>query len=309
MSSRTKGRWFILAAALLWSLNSLFVKLLTLPNATGLHEPPVSGPMLGLGRCVGATFFLACLLRGVRPRWTLGIASLALCFAIMNFVFLTAMAMGKAAKAIFLQYTSPLWVFLLSTWFLGERIRPRDPLTILGLTVGLFIIVGGGLGDSLLVTCLGVASGVTFAGVIVGLRRLAGEDARWLTFVNHAATIVVLLPVVLWWDAGRPWPTAGQLVVLGAFGAVQLALPYLLMTRGLQMVTASDAGLITLVEPILSTLWAWLVFGESPDVTTVIGAALIMAALVYRFWPSRGSTPVGTRENPTEKGCPQDDPV
>ena len=87
---------------------------------------------------------------------------------------------------------------------------------------------------------------------------------------------------------GLPMPSAKQLAVLAIFGGIQLGLPYWLMARGLKSVTPREAGTLTLAEPLLSTLWAYLVGGQVPTTWTVIGGVLILAALLYQYAPRRG---------------------
>ena len=76
------------------------------------------------------------------------------------------------------------------------------------------------------------------------------------------------------------WTQLGWLAVMGA---VQIALPYALFTKGMQTVSAQDASLLTLVEPILNPIWVYLVVGEVPLLPTVIGGGFILLGLAGRF--------------------------
>jgi drug/metabolite transporter, DME family len=79
------------------------------------------------------------------------------------------------------------------------------------------------------------------------------------------------------------WPSPSQLVVLAAFGAFQMAIPYLLMIRGLRSIRAQEAVSIALVEPVLMPLWTFLVWGITAAWWTVLGGAFILTGLVYRY--------------------------
>ena len=48
-----------------------------------------------------------------------------------------------------------------------------------------------------------------------------------------------------------------------------------------------EAGAITLLEPLLNPIWAYLVSPatETPPPTTYLGGALILGALAWRYWP------------------------
>ena len=54
-------------------------------------------------------------------------------------------------------------------------------------------------------------------------------------------------------------------------------------------VCAQEAGTLSLLEPILNPVWAYLVSPEKerPTVYVVLGGACILGALAYRYWPVR----------------------
>src|SRR5262249_47369212 len=132
---------------------------------------------------------------------------------------------------------------------------------------------------------LGLGAGVTYAGVVVGLRVQRDASPVWLTVVNHLFGGVVLLPFV--WSLGLP--SGPQLGFLVLFGAFQMGIPYLLMARGLRTVSPQEAGTLTLLEPLLNPLWAYLVAPEKekPTLHVAIGGTLILLGLAYRYWPTR----------------------
>src|SRR5205807_4140315 len=150
--------------------------------------------------------------------------------------------------------------------------------------LGIAVLMWGGRQESdLPVIGLGLASGVFYAGVVVFLRILREEAASWLTVVNHLGDALVVAPLLVY----RGWPslTAAQLAVVALFGAVQMGLPYVLMARGLRGVSPQEAGVITLLEPLLNPLWAYLVAPETeaPTRYTFLGGACILGALAWRY--------------------------
>ncbi len=78
-------------------------------------------------------------------------------------------------------------------------------------------------------------------------------------------------------------------VAPGRLARKQMGLPYLLMARGLRVVNSQEAGVITLLEPLLNPLWAYLVAPqkENPTTCTFVGGALILGALAWRYWPGK----------------------
>jgi drug/metabolite transporter, DME family len=206
------------------------------------------------------------------------------CFAIMNATFVSALALGTAANAILLQYTGPMWMYLASIWWLGEPPDRRSFAALLIGIVGIGIIVWGGREEAQLkVIAIALASGLAYAGVIICLRVLRDASSTWLTVLNHLASALVLVPFV--WH--QPVPTSGQLCVLFIYGAGQMTIPYWLVARSLKAVSPQEAGIISLLEPLLNPLWAYLISGEQPSIYTMGGGVFILGALAWRYWPRR----------------------
>jgi DME family drug/metabolite transporter len=77
-----------------------------------------------------------------------------------------------------------------------------------------------------------------------------------------------------------------------------MGLPYFLFARGLRSVHPQEAGAITLLEPMLNPLWAYLVSPatDTPPQSTWIGGALIIGALAYRYLPRKAKRQLLTTE-------------
>lgn len=285
-ASPVAGRLCIMVAAVVWSTSGALTKLLREDTVFHLNEPKVEAVQIAFYRALFAGSVLALFVRRREVRFRPAMVPTVLSFAVMNATFVAAMAGGKAANAILLQYTAPMWMYLASIWLLGE---PADPRGGISLAIGLVgigvILIGGWQGGELSVMGLGLASGLGFAGVLIGLRVMRGESPGWLTVVNHFFGALALLP----WVIGEPVPTLPQFVVLFLYGALQMGLPYLLMAQGLRSVSPQEAGTLTLLEPILNPVWAYLASPatEALHAHTLVGGAFILGALAYRYWPRR----------------------
>jgi DME family drug/metabolite transporter len=82
-------------------------------------------------------------------------------------------------------------------------------------------------------------------------------------------------------------PSAKQVVVLVVFGVFQMAVPYWLFSRSLRTVSPQEAAIITLIEPLLNPLWAYLITPrkDTPNVWMLAGGGLILFALVWKYVP------------------------
>ncbi len=279
-----RGRLCILTAAVLWSLGGPLAKAIALP-----------GPTMACLRVLFAALVLVPLLRRRSVSYRPAMLGMVACFATMNVCYVTAITLTSAANAIFLQYTAPAWMFLASVLWLREPVDRKSLVSLCAAMAGILAIVVGGWERDALGIALALAAGATYGGVAVFLRVLRGENPVWLTVLNHAAGGLVLLPVILAVPAWSPLElSAGQFAALALFGAVQMAIPYVLFSRGLSVVSAQEAGVIALVEPVLNPVLTYLVVGEMPSGTTVLGGVIILAAILWRYVP--GPTALSARD-------------
>ena len=265
----------MLAAAVLWSLSGAFGKLLQLdPLSIAFYRGLFAG--------------LALLPFVPRDRWVFRpiMIPLGLIFGAMTGLFLASMKLTTAANTIYLQYTATFWVVPLAYVFLHERPDRRALLGVALALVGIGWIVKyghAGSPDEWKGVVLGLASGVAYACVIIGLRGLRGLDPIWLSAVNNLGGALTLF---LWMTltTGPPTiPSLFQALVLLAFGVIQMAIPYTLFARGLREVDAAEAALITLIEPILNPIWVLLVAHERPSGATLAGGGFLLVGVGVNY--------------------------
>lgn len=284
------GRLLVLTATLFWSASGVFAK------ADVFADWPADsrGTLLAFWRALFAGSLLALFVR--QPRWDLRLVPMALAFTGMNLAFLTSMTTTTAANAIWLQSTSPLWAFCYGLILRHDRFDRRDgwPL-VCGLAGAATILIceltAPASHAQRFGVVAGLASGVFYAAVVVFMRRLRGLNTAWLVAVNHLTAAALLAPYCL---ASGPFPSPRQLAVLAMFGFVQMALPYFLFARGLRFITSQEAVGIGLLEPLLSPVWVYLLYGEEPAWWTLVGGGLILCGLAARYGRFR---PAPTRES------------
>ena len=280
------GRLCLLLAAVLWSTSGAFTKLLTLDTGLGLDVPRIHPLMIAFCRVLVVAGVFAPAIRRRQLTFRPLMLFTMLSFAVMNASFVSALALGTAANAIVLQYTAPTWMFLAGVCFLGEKVDALNVITVAFSLSGIAVIVLGPVAagqtwarEDLLVVGIALLSGLTYAGVLLGLRMLRDVPSYWLTILNHLASAVVLLPFVLQMSL----PSWQQMIVLFFYGAGQMGLPHWLAARGLRSVDPMEAGAITLLEPLLNPVWTWLVSREQPKTFELLGGVLILGALLGRY--------------------------
>ncbi|HXG53356.1 MAG TPA: DMT family transporter [candidate division Zixibacteria bacterium] len=264
-----RARVGLLLAAVLWSLAGVFIKFLPLhPLAIVFY------------RSFFASLFFGFFARTTSfPRAATAVSMCSYTAAISAFV--AANKLTTAANAIVLQYTAPIFVFLIVRFLLREAVSAASWLALLCGMLGVSLIFAGSAGEpDAPGVAMAVLSGALFAIYMVSQRFLTGVHAATLTFANNLACCVLLLPFV--W---RELAVAGdQAAILAVMGVVQLGIPYWLFARAVASITVQEASLIVLVEPVLNPVWVALAVGELPSAATAGGAALILGGLALRYW-------------------------
>jgi drug/metabolite transporter, DME family len=260
----------VAGAAVLWSSGGLFIKLAPMPALA-----------VACGRSlVAAVFYLVVLRPNLRAaRWTTA-AAYAGCIV----TFVAATRLTTAANAIFLQYTGPAYVLLLSPFMLDEPFRPIDAacvvLSLLGMSL---FFVGKVEAGQAFGNALGIVSGIFFALVVVLLRRDAKSgrgDALPSTALGNLLAAAATLP---WALRALPAMTSSRGAgVLLYLGVVQLGVAYVLFIRGVKKVPAAEASLISMLEPVLNPVWVLFGTGERPGPWALAGGAVVVAAVVAR---------------------------
>jgi drug/metabolite transporter (DMT)-like permease len=266
----TRSLLQLVGAALCWSLAGVLIKYV----ATSWPGLAVSGGRGGI-----AAIFLLLTNRGLRFHFSPVQLAGAFLYAGCTVLFCLANTMTSAANAILLQYTAPVWVALLSAWFLGERASRADWLAI-AVTLGgmaLFfkdgLAVGHAAGD-----ILALLSGVSFGAMAVALRRQKDGSPVESIILGNLLAFLIGLP---WIVQAPPLPADGWAALL-VLGVVQLGFSYWLYARAIRHVTALEAVLIPVIEPVLNPIWVLVFMGEKPSGWALAGGAVVLGAVTLR---------------------------
>lgn len=272
------GRWLAVAAlvgcAAAWSLNGPLIKLLDAEHVPGIT---IACYRSLLGGLVFIPFALRRIgtLQRVRPAWPVaGVIT----FTVMTAAFVIANTMTAAANVIILQYTSPIWVFLLAPWLLKEHPGRTEGLVLLVAMAGVAVIFSGNTQTDLPGLCVALISGLGYGTLTVCLRGLRPVSPTVVAALNALGSGLLLVVPVAIWGAFALTAYQWSLMLLLALG--QFTLPYVLFSWALQRVPAHQAALIVLLETILNPLWTFLLVGERPPTATLFGGPLILAGVL-----------------------------
>lgn len=182
------------------------------------------------------------------------------------------------AQAVSLSYSTPLFVTIAAVLWLGETVRVRRWAAVVVGFIGVLVIVRPGTAGFTAGSLVAVAAAV--------LSSLVAIQIKQLTRIDSADTVVLytyvfwvplsLVPAVfVWvWPTGTAWLWLLATGVLGTIGQ-------LLWTRALRLGEVSALTPISFLQLPLVTLFGWLLFNETVDRWTIIGAGIILAANAY----------------------------
>lgn len=268
----------LIITATLWSFGGLLIKMIE------WNSFAIAG-----GRSFFAAIVLWIFLRRPQFTWSSAQIGAAIAYACCCGLFVVATKLTTAANAIVLQYTGPIYVALLSGWLLHEKITRLDWITI-------FIVIGGmGLffADSLstegmLGNIIAIISGISFAFLALFLRKQKnGSPIESLLLGNLIIFIGASPWIFSFSESTSAIPYLNGLEISGLLwlsilGIVQLGIPYILYGKAIKHVTALEATLVPVLEPLLNPLWVLIIMKEQPSFISIIGGMIVLGAMLIR---------------------------
>lgn len=267
-TDRMKGILLLLATALLWSTGGLGIKWVD------WHPLAIAGVRSAIASIVIWTAF-----RGSPLRWNGAMVWGGAGYALMVVSFVVANKLTTAANAILLQYCAPVYVAVLGAIFLREKPHLYDWLTIALMGGGMVLFFQDEMSaGSLAGNLAGIVSGIGMAVMTVAMRRQKDGAPFGSVLLGNAVAFLCGLPFMF-----SDSPGVAGWVAIVAMGAIQMGLSYVLYSTAIKLVTALEATVITMIEPVLNPLWVFLLLGETPGFWSLAGGGVIMAAITCRY--------------------------
>jgi len=268
MNKTTSAVILLLITAVLWSSGGVLIKFISWNTIA----------IAGMRSAIASLIMIAVV---GTPKLTWSKVQIGGAIAYMATVVLFVMAtkLTSAANAILLQYTGPIYVALFGRWFLGERTTRLDWITIGVVLLGMTMFFMDSLtADGMLGNSIAIASGVAFAWLALFLRKQKAERPEDSIILGNWLAALIAVPFMV----SNGMPSAESWIGLILLGVVQLGFSYILYARAIRHVTALEALLIPIVEPILNPVWALLLIGEKPGTYAIFGGIVVISAITLR---------------------------
>jgi len=214
-------------------------------------------------------------LRSDRPRFQLmrGVTLLG-----SSLLFITGLRYLPIAEASATGFVSPLFVTALSIIFLGERVGMRRwAATAVGL-FGVLVILRPGTSAFHAAAFFPVVSALSWASTLIMTRMMSGRDPAITTMTYSSivgVSILTLLVPFVW--VAPSWHD----LLLGLLIGVASTLGQWIVVLAFRYADASVLAPFQYTQLLWVSILGFLVFGELPDIWTVVGAVFIVASGLY----------------------------
>lgn len=191
-------------------------------------------------------------------------------------LWLLALTMIPLAQVFALEFTSPIWVIVLSPILLGERITQTKVVAAVMGFMGILIVARPDFGHINAGILAAFACAICFALTGIATKALTRAESIvsilfWLTLMQF-----VMGAALAAWDGEISWPTPHSMPWLVLIGVCGL-LAHLCLTSALRLAPASFVMPVDFARlPLIAIIGASF-YGEPVDIFVFVGAALIVA--------------------------------
>ena len=192
--------------------------------------------------------------------------------------FFTGLSFLGLAESTAIMDVNPVLITLGAAIFLGEKLGPRRLFGIAAALIGALIIIRPGSGVFSWAAIFPLSAAVFYSAFSLVPRHVGNREDPWTSLFYGAllGSIILSILVTFRWET-PDLPTIGLMLLMGVFGTCA----QLLMIRALSAGEAAMLAPFAYVGLLVATFWGVLVFGEFPDVWTIVGAVVIVAAGIY----------------------------
>ena len=206
-------------------------------------------------------------------------------------MFFWAVSYLPLADAVTFYLAGPIYVTALSVFLLGETVGWRRWSAVVVGFLGVVLALRPSAASFTLPALIALGGSIFFAVLMVTTRMLRHTSDMVLISGQIGATLLLGTAFA---PFGWVTPSLGDFLLLSLFGVVSIA-ALACVNRSLKLAPASVVVPYQYTMIIWAIILGYVVFGDMPDLFTLTGAAIIIAAGLYIFWreqvPSRQKAP------------------
>lgn len=178
------------------------------------------------------------------------------------------------ADAMTIWLAAPVWVVVLASLLLGERVDGKRWLAVALGFAGVAVALNPSGASLSMPALIAVVGSFFFAAMMIAGRQLRGTpDVTLVAWQTLGALLMGLLLLPLGWVT----PSLQDAALLGLLGIIAMA-AHLCVTRSLKLAEASVVVPYQYTLIVWALVFGWFIFGDWPTPAMLCGAALIVAA-------------------------------
>jgi drug/metabolite transporter (DMT)-like permease len=182
------------------------------------------------------------------------------------------------AQAVALSYSTPLFATIAAAALLGEQVRARRWAAVVLGFIGVLVVVHPGQADFSTGTLVALLAALLSSIVAIQIKQLSATEPADRIVIYTTLLWVPMSLVPAWgvwqWPQGIAW---AWVVAAGVFGTGG----HMLWTRALKLGEVSALTPISFMQLPVVAVFGWLLFGETLDRWTLLGALVILGANAY----------------------------
>ena len=296
MFTRYKGEILTLLGAIFFSFNGVIAKLVLTSGLSSMRLTQV--------RCGGAFIFLGLYiflrhrssLKAKKEDLPLLFAYGIIGFLLVQALYFVAIARLNVSVALILEFTAPIWIVLWLRFVKHKVVPPLMWIAIFLAFGGLVLIAQVWKGQTLdpIGVVAALLDGIVLAAFfLLGEKLTAKRDVESLMVYGFGfATVGLAIAMPLWsypteiftqsmnlqgrFDAFNlpGWVLIAWVIIMGTI------VPYLLVVKGLKLLSASTSSVMGMAEPVLAGVFAWIWLSETWNFIQLVGGVTVIIGII-----------------------------
>jgi drug/metabolite transporter (DMT)-like permease len=205
------------------------------------------------------------------------------------YCFFIALKLLRLADAMLLCYTLPIFIPIFEWLWLREPVSRQTKMAVMVGFIGIALVLKPGFGLFQAAGLVGLASGMLAAVAMVGIRQLSATEpvVRIVFYFTAFGTLVSSVPLAWAWQS----PEGHMLWALCLMGVLAV-MAQLCLTKGYSLAPAGQVGPFSYGNVVFAALMGWLIWGETLDGLTMVGAVLTcLAGIIATYHGERKAEP------------------
>lgn len=230
---------------------------------------------------IGVVFFLPLILsRGLRPlktkrlkshllRTSYGLAAM--------YCFFYAIAHLPLTDAMLFTYSAPIFTPIIAYLWLKEPLTKRMlAFSLLGL-IGVVLVAKPSSAIFNSLSLVGLAASILAATAFVSIREMSDTEPafRMVFYFSFFSSLISAVPLLWAWQ-----PLSSEQLILLCSAGLMAAFAQIIMSRAYSLAPPGIIGPVAYLAIIFAGIFSLLRWNEVPDLTSIIGAALIFSASI-----------------------------